>query len=203
MRRPRSTLLPALLLIPVLLLGACMDGDPPTSPASVTALGGKELSTALIPETLKTVTAAVRWWPVVRDIPILTDISASQKIGPKGGTLTAAEVTVTIPRGALSTDTQITMLTLQGDKLYVLFWPHGLKFEKPATLSFDVGATSAKGALASELAGVYFENLFEVVPGALEKFAVSRFGNVVSFEINHFSYYGMYQKRGYTAAGAD
>jgi hypothetical protein len=190
-----------LLLVPVLAVGACTDSDEPTSPIPVTALEGKTTSSKSLTSTREA--ASIEWLPVLRNVTNWEDIYASATIGPKGGTLTAGEMTLTIPRDALAQETQITMVTLQGDKMYVLFWPHGLTFAKPATLSFDLEQTNGANAAASDLKGVYFESLFDSTPAVLESYSVSRNGKYGQYSISHFSYYSLYLKRGYTAAGAD
>lgn len=207
MRFTRITLLLACVSVPVLALSTCTDGGEPTSPMPVTALDKKPVKTTRATldsgTTEASATAGSVWEPVLRVVPNWEDIFDSQTIGPRGGTLTAGDITLTIPARALSEDTQITMLTLQGENMYVLFWPHGLQFAKAARLSFAVDKTNAKDAESGDLQGVYFESLFGDTPSALENFSVNKGKGIATFDINHFSYYSLFIRRGYTAAGAD
>lgn len=80
-------------------------------------------------------------------------------IGPAGGTLTAAGVTITIPAGALTTATEITLepditpstalpSSLKAITRAIRATPHGLMFALPVTISLDVvdPATGAPSA---------------------------------------------------------
>ncbi len=177
-----------------LAAGACVEQRAPMEPTAVESAAAKRKVSSPAP-------GVEIWAPVKRDWENKQDIYAAGVIGPKGGTLTAGDISLKIPSGALLVETPIFMLTLQDDDMYVLLSPHGLKFERPATLTFDVSQTNAKDTPVEDLKGVYFQNLFSTIPTPLENYKVSKNGGLVTFEINHFSYYSTY-RRGYTAAGA-
>ena len=77
-------------------------------------------------------------------------------MGPAGGKLQVEIVTLVIPEGALDRKLTVTLAIsynqtdmphcnddqrLTGPVIHLL--PHGLRFKKPATLSFDISSTAA------------------------------------------------------------
>ncbi len=60
-----------------------------------------------------------------------------QTVGPKGGTIKVGKHTLAIPKGALRKSVRIKAEQMRGPTNSVRFSPHGLEFEKPATLSLD------------------------------------------------------------------
>jgi hypothetical protein len=110
---------------------------------------------------------------------------AAQIIGPLGGKVSLPGLELSVPAGALSAPVLITMTVPPGDDLAVVFAPHGLEFAKPATISFGM-----KQARHSDLIGVY--HVADIVDGLVaptETFAVTHRGNVLTFDISHFSGY--------------
>lgn len=83
--------------------------------------------------------------------------SAASVIGPAGGSITAAGMTLTVPPGALIDDVSITMTPLTGIQgspfSRVLggasFTPEGLHFLKPATLSIPLPAAISPDEVVS------------------------------------------------------
>lgn len=63
--------------------------------------------------------------------------TVSQPIGTAGGVLTFGKSSLTIPKGALSTTTQISATITLGSSVTVDFQPHGLQFAKAATIKAD------------------------------------------------------------------
>lgn len=80
-----------------------------------------------------------------RTTPLASSITVSQTIGSGGGTLSipAAGVTVTVPAGALSAPTVITMTARAGSAVAYDFGPHGITFAKPLSLSQKLSGTNA------------------------------------------------------------
>lgn len=120
-----------------------------------------------------------------------------------GGTIRIEAATLTIPAGALATDTAITAqatpaasypeaASLQG-KGYD-FGPSGLTFSKPATLTIELpaGVTDARLALLDEATRTW-------VPLADSKLT----GSAVSGSIAHFSSYALVVRRGNAELTAD
>ena len=123
--------------------------------------------------------------------PRASDVTVTQTIGANGGTISGGGVTLSIPAGALSADTEISMTVPAGKFLEVQFAPHGLQFSQPATLSFGLAGTAAANArVAGSLAGMYFDG--DLASGnfrALETFDVRVKGATLSYDISHFSGY--------------
>ena len=86
---------------------------------------------------------AVRWGPAHQN----NDQSVSALIGPEGGSLSlpGADFSMTIPAGALSQPTTITVVAKGG--IYVVYdmLPHGLKFLQPVTVVQGLGTTASYG----------------------------------------------------------
>jgi len=203
MKHPKLALL-AWLAMPVLLLGACADADGPTSP--VPAAEASDL-TGVLGGVTRVVAQLVgqedAWEPVRRDHPLAEAVEVEAVVGWRGGRLSAAEVELDIPAGALARDTKIRMKVVEGEFLHVEFEPHGLEFSKPAAVRWDISATSAKGGTVADLQGVYASSLFDLLRGVFQVLAVEVEDDRVEVRTDHFSAYSVNQRRGYTAAGAD
>src|SRR6266550_1843318 len=125
----RGTLMKArrLVVAPVLLLVAalaCTDRPPTSVPAApapdASLIGGLLGATGLLK---------------CSDLPYT---SATETIGPDGGSLSAGPHTLVIPPGALSAPTTITMTAPRGLGVNaVKFAPEGLRFATPATLTMS------------------------------------------------------------------
>ena len=72
-------------------------------------------------------------------------ITVTQTIGSTGGTLSIplAGVTVTVPAGALSSPTVITMTARKGSLVAYDFAPHGITFAKPLVFTQKLSGTTA------------------------------------------------------------
>ena len=132
------------LVVSIVVGLACGDYGQPTSPPA--------LSQRLLPPTLVTRTPfslapkglrakAVRWAAAHSRV----EQSVSAVIGPDGGSLTiaGADFSMTIPAGALTAPTAITVVAKGG--AYVVFdmFPHGLKFRRPVTVVQGLSTTAA------------------------------------------------------------
>lgn len=86
-------------------------------------------------------------------------LTASAKIGPKGGTVDLAkcDVSITFPAGALATTTLITITSTSGSYVSYDIQPHGLIFPVPVTVTQKLRYTAAvtNPLVAATLLGVY------------------------------------------------
>ncbi|HEY8166655.1 MAG TPA: hypothetical protein VIF83_13970 [Gemmatimonadaceae bacterium] len=90
-------------------------------------------------------------------------LSASGKIGPKGGTIdfSKCDVTITVPAGALSTTTTITITSTSGSYVSYDIQPHGLTFPAPVIVTQKLKYTAATRdpLVALTLLGVYVSGI--------------------------------------------
>jgi hypothetical protein len=95
-----------------------------------------------------------------RTRPLAEPITVSKVIGPDGGTLAIPEagVTVTVPRGALATTTNIVMTARAGTLVAYDFAPHGITFAKPLVFSQKLSGTNATLLSAPLLQLGYYED---------------------------------------------
>jgi hypothetical protein len=125
-----------------LALASC-SSDQATAPLQPKAPAAS-LATSLIgrvASTLQLTTATV----VRRTSPLPQPITVTKIIGVDGGTLSIPEagVTVTVPHGALSTNTTITMTARAGSAIAYDFAPHGITFNEPLTFKQSLSGTNA------------------------------------------------------------
>ncbi len=138
-----------LLAVAVALMAAC-SSEPATSPtariAAPEAPSADLLSSLLLTPLLQ------------RTTPLAAPITVTQTVGTAGGTLSipAAGVTVTIPQGALSAPTVITMTARAGSALAYDFAPHGITFAKPLTFKQKLAGTNANVVSALLLKLAYY-----------------------------------------------
>ena len=143
MSYPRVRLYFALVVSIVVGL-ACGDYGQPTSPPS--------LSQRLLPPTLVTRAPfsqaprgvrveAVRWGPAHSGV----EQSVSAVIGADGGSLAipGADFSMTIPAGALTEPTAITVVARGGTYVVYDMFPHGVKFRRPVTVVQGLSTTAA------------------------------------------------------------
>jgi hypothetical protein len=108
-------------------------------------------------------------------------------IGPSGGTLHAGEHELVIPKGALDHEELITMEAPTSSLVDVRFEPHGLQFERPASLKL-----SYKGCVRPTIADLlvaYLDSGNRVLelPPSLDNKA----DGDVEADIGHFSRYAV------------
>lgn len=86
---------------------------------------------------------AVRWGPAHSSV----EQSVSAVIGPDGGSLAlaGADFSMTIPAGALTAPTAITVVAKGGAYVVYDMFPHGLKFRQPVTVVQGLSTTAAYG----------------------------------------------------------
>lgn len=151
-----------------------------------------ESNTPIAPEAPQAAVIGAEIGALKRNSSQPVDLVATATIGEKGGRVSVGGVTLDVPRGALSDDTEITLTVPAGDYLQAQFAPHGLTFSKPAELTFNLAGTAAGGvpSLARSLAGVYFlDSLDDGLATALEVLPTRLNGVNLSFNISHFSGY--------------
>lgn len=131
-----------------------------------------------------------------RIAPLPADITGSASFGFEGGTLSIPEAgfTLTVPRGALSTPTTITVTAVQGSAVAYEFEPHGLKPQKKLIFSQDIGSTVGAGLLGAFYKGAYFEARTAVDQGTgtafVREIIEATFDPLsIRFPISHFSGY--------------
>jgi hypothetical protein len=194
----RATRSRALLLGALLVSFGC--SDLPTAPSAEIAPSNGLLGdlvgvvTGTVDGVLELAGAILS--PVLtREDPLRYDEVVTQTIGRDGGVirLPRAGLTVTVPRGALTSSTRITVRAPAGDLLGYEFAPHGLQFKKPVTLTQEVTAP------AGGLEVVYFDGSLEPVVEVLEVLPVVSSRQYAVTRIEHFSGYA-YRQRGYVVA---
>ena len=129
--------------------------------------------------------------------PLQSDITRSAVIGPAGGSISISEIgfRFTVPAGALSEPTNLTVTAVGGSVVAYEFEPHGLKFDDRATFSQELRYTGLTGVLGVVMKGAYFEsradifpdgtaNVTEIIPTRLDFFPLR-----VKFPVRHFSGY--------------
>jgi hypothetical protein len=135
--------------------------------------------------------------PVTRTLSLERDITWSFVAGPEGAVSSNSRVglTISVPRGALTTTKVITVTALAGAPIAYTFQPHGLVFQRPVTLRQSLSGTSGYGA-RDVLAGAYFKTdrlvlnenglaeISELLPAQTNFFT-----KTVTFQIEHFSGY--------------
>lgn len=96
-------------------------------------------------DLLGTVASLVTMNGLQRTRALPAPITVAKSVGPEGGTLAIPEagVTVTIPRGALTAATKITMTARAGTLVAYDFAPHGITFAKPLVFSQSLRGTNA------------------------------------------------------------
>jgi hypothetical protein len=89
---------------------------------------------------------AVRWSPSHYKV----DQSVSAVVGPEGATLSlpGSDFSMTIPAGALSAPTAITVTSRGGAFVVYDMFPHGLQFSRPVAASQGLSNTASFGTAA-------------------------------------------------------
>ena len=137
---------------------------------------------------------------------LAVDVTWAFDVGPEGTVVTnyATGLTISIPKGALASDTRITITAVRGRHLAYRFAPHGLQFAGPVELRIPQNAVKVKRDLFNlpYLVGGYFPDdsltvdpttgvarVAEVLPLSIDART-----KAIRLEIRHFS--------GYTVASA-
>jgi hypothetical protein len=141
-----------------------------------------------------------------RTTPLASDEVVTKTIGSGGGTLSLPKsgLTVSIPAGALSTPTTITVTAPAGDLVGYYFAPHGLQFAKSVRLTQQLSGTDIGliSRLLNPPVAVYFDGPVQPTVSALEllNLNISALLGVSTWDIRHFSAYAAGRTSGYVIA---
>ena len=170
------------------MLSACSDST--TAPQAVVPQPQAGLISGLLDLTkslLTSVTGLLRLTPQ----PALT---RSVTVDYAGGVLELPEtgLRITIPRGAVSSRTTITVKSIAGNMVAYDFEPHGIKFAVPLQFSQSLAGTQVKDGAV--LTGGYFASSTQLLPwlglGKVSESLPARVVNGrVEFNVSHFSGY--------------
>src|SRR3989442_8304440 len=168
--KARRRIAPALLLVAAL---ACTDRTPTSVPA-VPAPDASLIGSLLAPTGLLKCS----------DLPYDAE---TKTIGPSGGTISAGPHWLTIPPGALSAPTSITMTAPTGLGVNaVKFQPEGLRFNTPAALTMSYANCSLFGKLLPKRIAYTDDNL-NIISYLLS--LDNLLSKNVTGNVNHFSDY--------------
>ena len=114
--------------------------------------------------------------------------SATQTIGPEGGTIQIGAYSLVIPAGALAAPTMITAVVASGPVNAVRFQPEGLQFEQTAYLTMSYANCDLLGSIAPKQIAYTTDAL-----GILEYLlsADDLLAQRVTGELHHFSEYAI------------
>lgn len=150
-----------------LALGGCAESPNPTQPVDEPAFFSHE--------------PAPGYTVIRRDVPLAGDQSVTRTLGPEGGELeiAAAGIRLSIPAGALSRPTEITLRARAGSAMAFELAPGGLELDAAATVEVRAAGTGAStlvagaepGSTLDGVLGVVFEDQRE---GAAEPVGVLR-----------------------------
>jgi hypothetical protein len=135
--------------------------------------------------------------PITRSTPLANDVSWSFTVGSGGATSSnsAVGLTISVPAGAVSSPTVITVTALKGSAVAYNFAPHGLQFSRSVMLSQKLQGTSVGSQLLPSLRGGYFANDDDLLDNGLALVSEVLTGltnpltKTFSFPIEHFSGY--------------
>lgn len=156
MRKRLLGLVGAALLTSAVIVG-CADRTP-SAPLSPTATQpSKSLLGGLIGGVVGTVGKLLNIVVtlVQRPAPLQQDVVWSFDVGPAGAVAAnrAAGMSITVPPGALSQTTHITVTVKAGNVYNYQFQPEGLQFAVPVVVTQDVSDNSLLGSLLGGLLG--------------------------------------------------
>ena len=185
-------------VVSLTLLGAC-SSEPtsiPTSPLAAPASApSADLLGSLVGGVTNTLTSVAG---VQRTTPLASSISVSRTIGADGGTLSipAAGITVTVPAGAVASNTVFTMTARSGSLIAYDFAPHGITFAQPLVFTQSLSGTNATILNAPQLTlGYYTDPSLLTALGGLVSELIGGNVNLLSWtftsNIKHFSGYMM------------
>ena len=170
----------AVLIALSLALTSCSEGSSPVAPevaAPPQVQSDAELLGLLSPVLNKVGLLQCRALP---------EAYATARIGSEGGTLRVGPHTLTIPRGALDRTVTITAYAPSGRYNHIEFQPHGLEFDRPASLTMSYANCDVLGSLLPKHIAYTTERfkilyLLQSVDNLLQKKVTGR--------VDHFSDY--------------
>src|SRR5882672_7010525 len=157
----------------VCVIASCSDRAP-TAPAPVPAPDASLIGDLLRP------TGLLKCSP-------LPAASATQTIGPGGGSITVGPHVLWIPPGALAAPTSITARIVTGQGVNAIaFQPEGLRFQTAAALTMSYANCSLLGKLLPKRIA-YTSNLLQILEYLLS--VDNLFSKKVTGKVTHFSEY--------------
>lgn len=173
-----------------LVISACSDA---VVTAPVAPVASEQTSSNLLGELPGLTTVS----PITRSTPLASDLSWSFTVGSGGATSSnsAVGLTISVPSGAVSSPTVITVTALKGSAVAYSFAPHGLQFSRKVTLSQKLQGTSVGSQLLPSLTGGYFADDDDLLDNGLALVSEVLTGltnpltKTFSFPIEHFSGY--------------
>jgi hypothetical protein len=179
MKVSRSLVL-AFVAAAAVVTASCSDSGMPTAPAASRASGAPEAG------LLGTLTQTVQG--LLLQCTPLREYSATQTIGPAGGTMVIGPHTFTVPRGALSAPVTITADAPSDNVNRVVFEPEGLRFRQSASLTMSYANCHGLGMLLPKHVA-YTNDLLQIL------YLVTSIDNLgarqVTGQIDHFSDYAI------------
>lgn len=118
------------------------------------------------------------------ECPTSKSYVTTKAIGPAGGVIKVGPHSLSIPARALSTTQTITANAPAGKYVEVKFEPHGLRFQRSATLSLSYEACGTLGSLKKI---VYVDSRLNILEVLLSTTDLLR--QRISAPIDHFSSY--------------
>lgn len=197
----------AMAVVSLALVAAC-SSEPTSAPSSPLAAPASAPSADLLGGLVGGVTSTVNKlltavFGVQRTSPLASSITVTKTIGSAGGSLSIpqAGVTVTVPSGALASNTVITMTARAGSLVAYDFSPHGVVFAKPLVFTQSLSGTNASVLTAPLLQlGYYSDPSLLTAVGGLVSELLSGNVNLLTWtftsKIPHFSGYMVAMGRG-------
>lgn len=175
-----------------LVFSACSDAGVTAPVAPVASEHGSTSNLLGLTGLLQTTVA-----PITRNTPLANDVSWSFTVGSSGATSSnsAVGLTISVPSGAVTSPTTITVTALKGSAVAYSFAPHGLQFGRKVVLTQKLQGTSAGSQLLPILTGAYFEDESDILDSGLAivtellSGALNPLTRSFSFGIEHFSGY--------------
>jgi hypothetical protein len=118
----------------------------------------------------------------------MPEYTATQVIGPAGGTMVIGPHTFTVPRGALSSTVTITADAPHDNLNRIVFGPQGLTFSTPASLTMSYANCQGLGSLLPKRIA-YTNDLLQILSFLTSIDNI--FTHKVTGQVNHFSEYAI------------
>ena len=173
------------------LVYGCRDSSTPVE-ADVGVVGRSADSSTSVGDSISVVR---------RGSPLAGDVSASQEIGPSGGTISLpdAGLTLEFSAGAVPAPTVITARMLAGNFVVFTCEPHGLVFNAPVKARLDL---KALGTNKGQIVSGHFKIGYIMAPSAVDSAGhataleqlpvdVQLVGRYASFQLPHFSTFAL------------
>ena len=181
----RASALSALGLLGVVALIGCVDSNL----QAPTVVGANSSGKPSIVQNVTPVAVSF-----VRYATPITPATTIRTIGSGGGTITTTRFTLTIPAGAISAVTAISLNEVNVNQMQVQIEPTGLAFATPATLAFNYTGTSADPASPNYIpGGTLMATWFDPSTSLWTNIGGSDNSTAKTFttSLNHLSYYAL------------